>query len=460
MLYTYDATRGTFVQAPQELDEVQFKLRGHSIGDVYVKINGSNLLKKRVNTEDKRWTEEEEKLVHHAMRTVDKSLENRWETIADMVPTRSREEVFERMVPLHSIKTRAFGDFTTRERDTCARQRLTDLQRHRDASISGSIAHRFVTAAADAAKKKSMAGTDKSPQAELETIKSGLVEGVLRAEVDTSTMRLFTDQMKLSDLQIHSQIRGLSTQGTKHELSQRLEEYMTHEDNDNDQLQAAARANRLVLVLDHRLLIPHAATESEIELLRLQHAQRENMQHTAPPVVGYSPEASSNMSAQEEGSMWDPARRLFTPWAEGLTCTACCSTTANDFENDKAQMVVEVSLVPPPYPFYTFVYPSVQTNSVRKLAICFVMSPTCLPACLPLLSISHRLHTDCLTVLSSLSLPLSPSLSLPLSLPPSLSFSPLPPSLPPSLHLPPSFRNPSTSFSPSAERWGERGGRV
>ena len=44
---------------------------------------------------------------------------------------------------------------------------------------------------------------------------------------------------------MHAQIRGLSTQGTKHELSQRLEEYMTQEDNDNDLLQAAARANRL-----------------------------------------------------------------------------------------------------------------------------------------------------------------------------------------------------------------------
>ena len=347
MLYTYDESRGTFVRAPREVDEVQVKMRGHSRGAVYVKINGNNSLKKGVNTEDKQWTEEEEKLVHHAMRTVDKSLENRWEIIADMLPTRSREEVFERMVPLHSIKTRAFGDFTSTRRDTCARQRLTDLQRHRDSretSISGSIAHRFVAAAE--VKKKLMAGTDMSPQAELETIKSGLVEGGLRAEVDTSTLRLFTNQMKLSDLQMHAQIRGLSTQGTKHELSQRLEEYMTQEDNDNDLLQAAARANRLVLVLDHRLLIPHAATESEIELLRLQYAQRENMQHAAPPVVAYSPEASSDMSAQEEGSMWDPARRLFTPWADGLACTACCSTTANDFENDKAQMVVEVSLVP------------------------------------------------------------------------------------------------------------------
>jgi hypothetical protein len=77
MLYTYHESRGTFVPAPQELDEVQVKMREHSRGDVYVKINGNNSLKKRVNTEDKRWTTDEEKLVHRAMRTVDMSLENR-----------------------------------------------------------------------------------------------------------------------------------------------------------------------------------------------------------------------------------------------------------------------------------------------------------------------------------------------------------------------------------------------
>ena len=54
-------------------------------------------------TEEKPWTDAEQKMLENAMRTVDKSLEDRWDRIAEMVPTRSRRDVLARVKDLKKM---------------------------------------------------------------------------------------------------------------------------------------------------------------------------------------------------------------------------------------------------------------------------------------------------------------------------------------------------------------------
>ena len=75
--------------------------------------------------------------------------------------------------------------------------------------------------------------------------------------IRTSDLRQFSNQMKLSDLQMHAHMRGLSTQGTKHELIQRLEEHMAAVGEDNDQAAVAA------------WLANHSSTASSVGVMRL-----------------------------------------------------------------------------------------------------------------------------------------------------------------------------------------------
>ena len=52
---------------------------------------------------DKPWTPAEQSLLENAMRTVDKSLADRWDRIAEMVPNRSRKEVVARVKDLKKM---------------------------------------------------------------------------------------------------------------------------------------------------------------------------------------------------------------------------------------------------------------------------------------------------------------------------------------------------------------------
>jgi DnaJ family protein C protein 1 len=54
-------------------------------------------------TEERPWTAAEQSLLEHAMRTVDKSLADRWDRIAEMVPNRSRKEIVARVKELKKM---------------------------------------------------------------------------------------------------------------------------------------------------------------------------------------------------------------------------------------------------------------------------------------------------------------------------------------------------------------------
>ena len=79
----------------KEKEKEKSKDRSQSTGTADEKSEG--------RVQDKPWTPVEQSLLENAMRSVDKSLADRWDRIAEMVPNRSRKEVIARVKDLKKM---------------------------------------------------------------------------------------------------------------------------------------------------------------------------------------------------------------------------------------------------------------------------------------------------------------------------------------------------------------------